>query len=296
MACEHKNMRFDPEAGPTGESIEATRSESQSQMEVTFGNVCDAIKDASNRFFSRKDTALVWKGTQPTVDDLGGRAEEFFWVRGGNFNRPIMVRANNGVNSEIVDGKRLFRSEINFMFYAENHPGQIWASDLHKWPGLDSLEWAGPVARPVDEMGEVTPNSGYEQTPLAGGPLDYLVRRRRLMHTKQIRWFGSDVTLACDGRCTKAWGFSCRPKVEFDRTEPDDVAWLADDELGEAPADPGTYEGGHAKPAGPHDMNKWCARECERAMIFEAGEEMKLRDFSQRIYNQPWKHVPSNDN
>ncbi len=114
------------------------------------------------------------------------------------------------------------------------------------------------------------------------------------MHTKQIRWFGSEVTLACDGKCTKAWGLNCRPKVELDPSEPDDVAWLADDELGDAPQDPGTYEGGHAKPEGPHEMNKWCARECERSEIFDEGKEVTARDFSQRMYNQPWKHATSN--
>jgi hypothetical protein len=114
------------------------------------------------------------------------------------------------------------------------------------------------------------------------------------MHTKQIRWFGSEVTLACDGKCTKAWGLNCRPKVELDPSDPDDVAWLADDELGDAPQDPGTYEGGHAKPEGPHEMNKWCARECERSEIFDEGKEVTARDFSQRMYNQPWKHATSN--
>ena len=114
------------------------------------------------------------------------------------------------------------------------------------------------------------------------------------MHTKQITFFGQQVTMACDGRCAKAWGISQRPKVEFDPKEPDDVAWLADDELGEAPADPGTYEGGHAKPDGPHDMNKWCARECERSKMFRYSETVTVRDFSQRRYNQPWKHTTSN--
>ena len=110
------------------------------------------------------------------------------------------------------------------------------------------------------------------------------------MHTKQIRWCGREATLACDGKCSKAWGLNSRPKVEFDPKDPDDVAWLADGELGEAPADPGSYEGGNGKPAGPHEMNRWCSRECERSQIVERGEAVQLRDFSQRIYNQPWKH------
>lgn len=111
------------------------------------------------------------------------------------------------------------------------------------------------------------------------------------IHTKQILWFDRQVTLACDGKCGKAWGLNNRPKVEFDPDEPDDVAWLVDSELGDAPTQPGTWEGGHGKPSGPHEMNKWCARECERSGIFEAGEPVALTDYSARHYNQPWKHT-----
>ena len=114
------------------------------------------------------------------------------------------------------------------------------------------------------------------------------------MHTKQIVWFERQVTLACDGNCSKAWGVSVRPKESFDKDEPDDFAFLADAELGEAPDDPGTREGGHMKPAGPRHMNKWCSRECERSGIFEAGVQVEVRDFSRRRYNQPWKHTVSN--
>jgi hypothetical protein len=111
-----------------------------------------------------------------------------------------------------------------------------------------------------------------------------------MIHQKQILWFGRHVTLACDGQCKKAWGINMRPKVEFDPNEPDDVAWLADGELGDAPDQPGTWEGGHGKPWGPQHMNKWCARECERSGIFEFGEPIVLTDYSMRHYNQPWKH------
>lgn len=110
------------------------------------------------------------------------------------------------------------------------------------------------------------------------------------MFTKQISFFGRSRTLACDGKCHKAWGITSRPSIRFDEKDPDDNALLADDELGEAPADPGTYEGGHGKPASPADMNKWCSRQCERASIFAAWEPVVLRDLSKRCYNQPWKH------
>jgi hypothetical protein len=109
--------------------------------------------------------------------------------------------------------------------------------------------------------------------------------------TKQIVWFGRPVTLACDGKCDKAWGFTLRPKVEFDPEEPDDSAMLADHELGAAPAAPATAEGGCGKPASPAQMNRWCSRQCERSSLFEAGEQVVVKDFSQRRYNQPWKHT-----
>jgi hypothetical protein len=108
--------------------------------------------------------------------------------------------------------------------------------------------------------------------------------------TKQITWFGRPVTLACDGKCGKAWGITKRPNVRFDENEPDDSAMLADHEVGLAPADPQTYEGGCAKPTSPAEMNRWCSRQCERSSLFEAGEPVKVKRFDQRRYNQPWKH------
>ena len=112
---------------------------------------------------------------------------------------------------------------------------------------------------------------------------------------KNITYFGQRTRVACDGNCAKAWGMNSRPRVQLSGN-PDDYAWLADGELGDAPTDPGTYEGGHAKPLtvrGPEDMNKWCVRECERCVMSEPGcadEPLELRDFSRRFYN-----IPSSD-
>lgn len=107
---------------------------------------------------------------------------------------------------------------------------------------------------------------------------------------KRITFCGQPARVACDGMCHKAWGISHRPRVQLGGDE-DDYAWLADGELGDAPQDPGTEEGGHAKPRlvrGPEDMNTWCVRECERCVISEPGrseELLELRDFSRRVYN-----------
>lgn len=111
------------------------------------------------------------------------------------------------------------------------------------------------------------------------------------MIKKSIVYFGQRATHACDGKCAKAWGLNSRPTIQLS-ADPDDFAYLADDELGEAPQDPGTYEGGDAKPigaAGPDDVNKWCVRECERAWLSPPGRPEAapdLRDFSTRFYNK----------
>jgi hypothetical protein len=93
------------------------------------------------------------------------------------------------------------------------------------------------------------------------------------------------IAIACDARCDKAWGINLRPRVVLS-AEPGDSAFLTDGELGEAPADPGTYEGGHGKPRRPQDrLNKWCFRECERCAEAPTLDDISLPDFSVRLYN-----------
>jgi hypothetical protein len=112
---------------------------------------------------------------------------------------------------------------------------------------------------------------------------------------KQILFFGHHCVLACDANCEKAWGINHRPRILFNPPDPDDYAFLADGELGTAPVDPGTYEGHQAKPTNPLEvLNKWCARECERSTIVDAGKTIILSDFSKRVYNQPCKHPEAN--
>ena len=71
------------------------------------------------------------------------------------------------------------------------------------------------------------------------------------METKII-YFGQNVILSCDVKCDEAWGNNWR-----------------DEKKAPAPSDPGTYEGGHAKPRNK-THNKWCARECERSTFRDA--------------------------
>lgn len=116
------------------------------------------------------------------------------------------------------------------------------------------------------------------------------------MIVKRLKFFGQDATHACDGRCDKAWGNNTRPRVPartpgYQGDPEDDYAFKSDGELGIAPADPGTYEGGHGKPSnarGPEDINKWCVRECERTWLSPPGSPNatpELPDFSVRQYN-----------
>jgi len=100
-------------------------------------------------------------------------------------------------------------------------------------------------------------------------------------------WFGRPVRIVCDRLCGKAWGVNGRPREALSE-DPEDYALLADGELGEAPTDPGTYEGGHGKPSVPPAAhNKWCARECERATILGPDDPLRVRDLSRRLFNIP---------
>lgn len=69
----------------------------------------------------------------------------------------------------------------------------------------------------------------------------------------------------------------------------DDYCYLADDELGTAPIDPGTIEGEDSKPILPSErLNKWCCRECERSIIvddIDVAVDFELPDLSKRLYN-----------
>lgn len=106
----------------------------------------------------------------------------------------------------------------------------------------------------------------------------------RKIRRKSIIYFGSVCTLFCDGRCDKAWGKSSRPKI----TLPDGSEyWVSDNDFDVAPAEPGTYEGGYGKAdfKNGREMNKWCARECERSEIVDKGVTPSLkmlRDFSKK--------------
>lgn len=85
------------------------------------------------------------------------------------------------------------------------------------------------------------------------------------MLLKLVIYGQQPLAVACDGKCNKAWGMNNRPKNQLSEKNVDDYEWLSDNELGEAPIDPGTMEGADRKPVNMSErMNKWCVRECER--------------------------------
>ena len=124
--------------------------------------------------------------------------------------------------------------------------------------------------------------------------------------SKTVLYCGRSAVLVCDGRCDKAWGINGRPRFYFQESlevarrlakgteprDPDDYIFVPDDLLGTAPADPGTYEGDHAKPSvvpltDSSRMNKWCARECERCALLEPGEALVPPDLMRPRPNIP---------
>lgn len=115
-------------------------------------------------------------------------------------------------------------------------------------------------------------------------------------YVKLITWFGEPAAVACDGQCHKAWGINNRPKIIVSDDE-DDYYYMADDELGSAPLDPGTYEGDCAKPLPDEPkLNKWCVRECERSALscntkLKKDDAVSLPDLSKRLWNIPCKHM-----
>ena len=99
------------------------------------------------------------------------------------------------------------------------------------------------------------------------------------MIVSAVMFAGKPTAIVCDGKCEKAWGRTSRPiraATGFCVT----TGYCTDAELGDAPKDPGTYEGGFGKPT-DRIHNKWCARECERAELVRECEVLSLPTFGE---------------
>ena len=108
------------------------------------------------------------------------------------------------------------------------------------------------------------------------------------MPEKLITYCGQTAKVNCDGRCHKAWGINNRPKIQLSDNV-DDYKYYPDDDLPDAPGDPGTYEGGIAKPSSAEEfLNKWCVRECERCNMSDPGEydnPLEVKNFDGWVHN-----------
>jgi hypothetical protein len=115
---------------------------------------------------------------------------------------------------------------------------------------------------------------------------------RLAKNAKIIRYLGTNVIVACDRKCEKAWGVLLCPRKQLSEQDVDDFVYLSDSELGTAPRNPGTYEGRDGKPISPDEFpNKWCVRQCERCVMSkQLFSPIKLRDWNNRVYNKPQKH------
>lgn len=99
-----------------------------------------------------------------------------------------------------------------------------------------------------------------------------------------IAFMGQIAQVACDGQCNKAWGVVSRPSF--------DGYFLSDNELREAPVNPGTSEGGVVKPfSALYFPTKWCVRQCERCVMSAPGNPESLPplpDYSaRRLIDEP---------
>jgi hypothetical protein len=138
------------------------------------------------------------------------------------------------------------------------------------------------------------------------------------MLISRVNW-GGDALIICDTNCEKAWGVNHRPRIylddpdqlvypnrlfhtpeqnptaDYNEWDMDNTVFLSDAETGKAPDNPGTYEGGDAKPLGvPKKHNKWCLRECERSECvmlsqLSMGKAQGFKDFRERLYNKEQK-------
>lgn len=93
---------------------------------------------------------LHWRKEFPTQEECAS-GHEYFWVKCGHYNFEVVVSIFLGTKSQYLDyshPKTVYYNELNYTFPGP-YPQNIWQSDLKIWPGLQDLEWAGPIERPI---------------------------------------------------------------------------------------------------------------------------------------------------
>ena len=110
-----------------------------------------------------------------------------------------------------------------------------------------------------------------------------------MTHTEEILWFGRKAILACDAKCSHAWGRR-RPKRMLSN-DCDDFESVSDYEAGPCPFSGMDLDsdGGDMKPNSPEGKNKWCARSCERSVIVGLDDPIVLPDWSVSRFNYVWR-------
>jgi hypothetical protein len=91
---------------------------------------------------SMQHTVLMWTKQRPTMAEVlhqNNQGVAYYWVRGLNYNRPVMCEVNAG--GSIARGP-----ELNYSLpdYAEN----TWESEMLY--ELSRCEWAGPIPLPEE--------------------------------------------------------------------------------------------------------------------------------------------------
>lgn len=177
------------------------------------------------------------------------------------------------VTQEVVTASNAFSDQVTYLQHPDvPYHGTINGDSPQQWNLRLTKTWITAVLSALKTSLQPQPGivtvTEIEHDPVAA-LLAPVVSAAKPMLWKNIVFMGKPVVLACDGKCSKAWGLSNRPS--------DAIRYYCDEELGDAPADPGTYEGDQGKPRNDSEkLNKWCARECERSTMEDSLDKIKL--------------------
>ena len=181
---------------------------------------------------------------------------ELVWLPGGrlldNPNVAFVIKAHADIGSLLAENAELRALIAECLALAEH---DAWLAERRD--GL-TVRVAANVQAAKDRLARIdaalTPSTPVQATKVRLTPLNAALSHpipapaedRRLVREKttpqiepspdgkiqkDILYFGQRVTLACDGKCGKAWGINNRPRVTLgDGNDPDDYAFLADNE------------------------------------------------------------------
>lgn len=97
---------------------------------------------------------LKWRSSRPDINDRHYGilpTESYWWIRGGNFNRPVICQVNIGVDSakdESAPNGRSFWPALYFSVLSNGYPHGISDRDLMQMPEAETWMWCGPIPPP----------------------------------------------------------------------------------------------------------------------------------------------------